>query len=263
MKEIGKTLKDKREQMNLSLSDAHNATRVQEKYLAAIEVGNLDVFKDEVYYKSFLRSYSKYLGFDPEEFIDLFNTHKRATEQASKLEKVSFPDTLVNQHKNSFYKKRILIAGLVIIFLVLLAAFIYLYINISKVVEPIETDSFKQVEVENEESVSREDNTVILEQEKSLIEENVPKTEIPAKQSLKIEAKENVWIRVDIDGRMAYEGTLSKGSRKIWEADKSFTLKLGYAPGVKVFFNDEDVDVVSGAVQDINTVVLKKNDIRV
>jgi cytoskeletal protein RodZ len=33
MKEIGKTLKDKREQMNLSLSDVHKATKVQEKYL--------------------------------------------------------------------------------------------------------------------------------------------------------------------------------------------------------------------------------------
>ncbi|MDR2251689.1 MAG: DUF4115 domain-containing protein [Endomicrobium sp.] len=44
----------------------------------------------------------------------------------------------------------------------------------------------------------------------------------------------------------------------MWEADNSFTLKLGYAPGVKVFFNGESVDVVSGTVQDINTIVLKK-----
>jgi cytoskeletal protein RodZ len=262
MKEIGQTLKDKREQMNLSLSDVHNATRVQEKYLAAIEVGNLDVFKAEVYYKSFLRSYSKYLGFDPEEFIDLFNAQKYAIEQASKLEQTSFSESLVNQHKNSFYKKRILIVSFVIICLALLAAFVYLYINISKIAQPMETDSFKQVE--NEESVSTEDNTVISEQEESLIEENVAKTEIPTKQNLKIEAKENVWIRVDIDGRTVYEGTLLKDSIKIWEADKSFMLKLGYAPGVKVFFNGEDVDVMSGAIQDINTVVLKKkNDIRV
>jgi cytoskeletal protein RodZ len=53
MKEIGKTLKDKREQMNLSLSDVHKATKVQEKYLTAIEEGDLDTFKAEVYYKVF------------------------------------------------------------------------------------------------------------------------------------------------------------------------------------------------------------------
>ncbi|MDR1474782.1 MAG: DUF4115 domain-containing protein [Endomicrobium sp.] len=262
MKEVGKALKEKREQMNLSISDVHNVTRIQEKYLAAIEMGNLDLFKAEVYYKSFLRSYSKYLGFDPEEFIDLFNTQKHAIEQASKLDEMSSSDeSLVNQHKTSFYKKIILIVSFVIIFLVLLAAFVYLYINISKIVQPVGSDSFKQVE--NEKSVSRQDNTVILEQKETLIEENVAKPEIQTKQNLKIEAKENVWIRLDIDGIMVYEGTLSKGSRKTWEADKSFMLKLGYAPGVKVFFNGEDVDVVSGAVQDINTVVLKKNDIRV
>jgi cytoskeletal protein RodZ len=260
MKEIGKTLKDKREQMNLSLSDVYNATRIQEKYLAAIEVGNLDVFKAEVYYKSFLRSYSKYLGFDPEEFIDLFNTQKCAIEQASKLEEASFCESLVNQHKNSFYKKRILIVIFVSIFLVLLVAFVSLYRNISKVAQSMRTDTFKQVK--NEELVLIEDNTVILEQEEALIKEDVAETEIPTKQNLEIEAKENVWIRLDIDGRTVYEGTLSKGSKKIWEADKSFMLKVGYAPGVKVFFNGEDVDVVSGAVQDINTIVLKKNDIR-
>jgi hypothetical protein len=44
----------------------------------------------------------------------------------------------------------------------------------------------------------------------------------------------------------------------MWEADNSFTLKLGHAPGVKVFFNGESIDVASGAAQDVNTIVFKE-----
>ncbi|MDR3196217.1 MAG: DUF4115 domain-containing protein [Endomicrobium sp.] len=223
MKEIGKTLKDKREHMNLSLSDVHKAIRVQEKYLAAIEEGDLDAFKAEVYYKSFLRSYSKYLAFDPEEFVELFNAQRREIEYASKSEDPSFSEDC----KNIFCTKKIFIVVAAIVAAALLIVFVCLYKCAPKIVPPVEVDGFKQVEVS-------------------------------AKQNLEIEAKETVWIRVDIDGKTAYEGTLSKGGKKMWEADKSVTLKVGYAPGVKVSFNGKLVDVVSGAVQDVNTVVLKK-----
>ncbi|MDR3306915.1 MAG: DUF4115 domain-containing protein [Endomicrobium sp.] len=254
MKEIGKTLKDKREHMNLSLSDVHKATRIQEKYLAAIEEGDLDAFKAEVYYKSFLRSYSKYLAFDPEEFVELFNAQKREIERASKSEDPSFSEDC----KNIFCTKKIFIVVAAIVAAALLIVFVCLYKYMSKIVQPVEVDGFKQVEDETLPKQTVENEVVVTEQDGSYSEENVQVVEVSAKQNLEIEAKETVWIRVDIDDKTAYEGTLSKGGKKMWEADKSVTLKVGYAPGVKVSFNGKLVDVVSGAVQDVNTVVLKK-----
>jgi cytoskeletal protein RodZ len=258
MKEIGKTLKYKREQMNLSLSDVHKATRVQEKYLVSIEEGDLDVFKAEVYYKSFLRSYSKYLGFDPEEFVDLFNAQKSEMERASKAEEKSFSNFSNKQVKNIFDIKKILIVVTAIVPAVLLIVFVCLYRHISRIAQPGEANVFRQFEDESLTKQSVEGKVAVFEQEGSSSEENTPVVEVSTKQNLEVEAKETVWVMVDIDGRTAYEGTLSKGIKKIWEADKSFTLKLGYVPGVKVFFNGEPVDVISGAVQDVNTVVLNK-----
>ncbi|MDR1434388.1 helix-turn-helix domain-containing protein [Candidatus Endomicrobiellum devescovinae] len=254
MKEIGKTLKDKREQMNLSLSDVHKATKVQEKYLAAIEEGDLDAFKDEVFYKSFLRSYSKYLGFDPEEFVELFNSQKREIERSPKSEEVSFCAV----EKNIFNTKKIFIVVVAIIAVALLIIFVCLYRNMSKIAQAVESDNFKQIECESLPKEKIEDDATVMEQDEPYSEEKIPNAEASTRQNLEIEAKETVWIKVDIDGKAVYEGTLLKGGKKMWEVNNSFTLKLGYAPGVKVFFNGESVDVVSGAVQDVNTIILKK-----
>jgi cytoskeletal protein RodZ len=252
MKEIGKTLKEKRGYMNLSLSDVHKATKIQEKYLAAIEEGDLRVFKAEVYYKSFLRSYSKYLGFDAEEFVELFNAQKREIEESSKLEESS-----LNDSKNIFYIKKIFIVIAAIVTIALAATFICLYKRMSNI---FQSDTTKQVEDQNfPDQLEQGDDVVVTMQPSGIVfKDNASSAKVLTKQNLEIEAKETVWIKVDIDGKTAYEATLPKGTRKVWEADKLFTLRVGYAPGVKVFFNGEVVDIISGSVQDVNTVVLKK-----
>jgi hypothetical protein len=128
----------------------------------------------------------------------------------------------------------------------------------SKIAQAVESDNFKQIECESLLKEKIEDDATVMEQDEPYSEEKIPNAEASTRQNLEIEAKETVWIKVDIDGKAVYEGTLLKGGKKMWEANNSFTLKLGYAPGVKVFFNGESVDVVSGAVQDVNTIILKK-----
>ncbi|MDR3274849.1 MAG: DUF4115 domain-containing protein [Endomicrobium sp.] len=95
----------------------------------------------------------------------------------------------------------------------------------------------------------------------NIIEENTDtdaSSVIVPKQKLVIEAVSNVWIKIYSDNKIVFEGTISSGSKKSWEADKIFILKIGYAPGIKVFFNDKQVDVVSNAKQDVNTIILDK-----
>jgi cytoskeletal protein RodZ len=245
MKEIGKALKDKRERMSLSLSDVHKSTKIQEKYLIAIEEGDLDVFKAEVYYKSFLRSYSKYLGFDREEFIELLNSRKGEAKQSLKLEE----QLSCNDRKKTSHKKKIFIVVAVIVVIVSM----YLYKRMPNSVQP---NSLKEESLQSQEEV--QDDIMDMQQDELYSKSDTSAVEVLTKQNLEIETKETVWIKVDIDGKTAYEGTLPKGVKRTWEAYELFTLKVGYAPGIKVFFNAEAVDIMSGAVQDVSTVILKK-----
>ncbi|MCA6070939.1 MAG: helix-turn-helix domain-containing protein, partial [Endomicrobium sp.] len=50
---------------------------MQERYLIAIEEGDMSAFFAEVYYKSFVRSYANYLDLEPEELIERLNIKKR------------------------------------------------------------------------------------------------------------------------------------------------------------------------------------------
>ncbi|GHT60057.1 hypothetical protein AGMMS50222_04410 [Endomicrobiia bacterium] len=64
--------------MNVSLVNVRNTVKVQEKYFSAIEEGDMSVFFAKVYfYKSFVRFYAKYLGFDPEELIERYDADER------------------------------------------------------------------------------------------------------------------------------------------------------------------------------------------
>ncbi|MDR3125114.1 MAG: DUF4115 domain-containing protein [Endomicrobium sp.] len=277
MKEIGKMLKEKREKLNLTLVDAHKVIKIQEKYLKAIEDGDTSIFFAEVYYKSFVRSYSKFLGFDPEEVIDMINLkYKQKMLENESKNSDSNKSSCKNQGD---IKKLLIILGIVvaIILSVLILFFNKKVLNFNNevknfmIVESVENshnDNSQELSLKQNEEYNLSENTDdknngaetgqhdssdILVEDKQQIEKPMSSN----KQKIEIIAKENVWIRLDKDGKTVYEGILNKGQRKVWDANKKFMLKMGYAPGLKVFFNGQEVDVAKNSVQDVNTIVLE------
>lgn len=268
MKEIGKMLKKKREQKNISLSDVHKAIKVQEKHLLAIEEGNVDMntFFAEIYYKSFLRSYARYLGLDSEEIVGIFNARKH------ELTKESFNQNgcscvcnksieNTSEKNRNINIKKILIIFMILMMVVFLIFFLYLkYVTVSSSL--LEVEGKQQKDNSNGQSYVK-GMVAIVKPEKIDIKEKLTITEkkemnADIEQKLVIEATNNVWIRLDCNNKTVYEGTLLSGNKKTWDTvNKSFKLKIGYVPGIKVFFNGNLVNVLVGAVQNVNTIVLK------
>ncbi|MCA6085159.1 helix-turn-helix domain-containing protein [Candidatus Endomicrobiellum agilis] len=247
MKEIGKLLKEKRRKMNISLTDVQEVTKIQEKYISAIEDGDMSVFFAEVYYKSFVRSYAEYLGFDPEELLKKLDIRKR--QMSVEKEHSTNADGKLN--KETSLKSKISAKKLLMIVFAIVTAFFVLFLYLSKNVSSVRPSVETPLRIKT--SNNREQTGVIA----PAVGEN-KEISSSARQKLLIEAVRTVWIKINSDDKMVFEGTIAEGGKNSWEADKSFTLKVGYAPGVKVFFNGEQVDVVSGSVQDVNTVILEK-----
>jgi len=63
--EVGWFLRRERERYNCSLEDAALATRINRRYLQAIEEGNLDVFPDLDDGLRYVTTYASFLGFEP------------------------------------------------------------------------------------------------------------------------------------------------------------------------------------------------------
>lgn len=72
MGELGSRLIRAREARGLTLEDAERDTRISRRYLEALESERFEVIPAPVYARGFLRSYSQYLGEDPQELIHLF-----------------------------------------------------------------------------------------------------------------------------------------------------------------------------------------------
>jgi transcriptional regulator with XRE-family HTH domain len=72
MGELGRLLTRAREARGLTLEDAERDTRISRRYLAALEAEQFEIIPAPVYARGFLRSYSQYLGLDPQEALAMF-----------------------------------------------------------------------------------------------------------------------------------------------------------------------------------------------
>jgi cytoskeleton protein RodZ len=80
MTDIGSTLREARMRLKIDISEVETRTKIRAKYLRAIENEEWDLLPGPVYVKSFLKTYSEYLGLDSRMLID---DYKRRYERPS------------------------------------------------------------------------------------------------------------------------------------------------------------------------------------
>jgi cytoskeleton protein RodZ len=79
---IGRALRAARQKQGKSLETASRETRVRTDYLRALELEEFDALGSDVYVRSFLRSYAKYLGLSHEKVIAVYERAVGRTEPA-------------------------------------------------------------------------------------------------------------------------------------------------------------------------------------
>lgn len=82
MKTIGEILINSREEKGLSVEQIAHETNISKSYINGLEQENFDVFPAEAYLIGFLRTYSEYLGLQPEKMISLYKNYKISEEPA-------------------------------------------------------------------------------------------------------------------------------------------------------------------------------------
>ncbi|MDQ3707575.1 MAG: DUF4115 domain-containing protein [Chloroflexota bacterium] len=78
---LGDMLRDARESRGISLTEAERATKIRQKYLAALEEDNIAALPSPVYGRGFLRNYAVYLGLDADEALELFEESRQPTRE--------------------------------------------------------------------------------------------------------------------------------------------------------------------------------------
>lgn len=81
---LGERIKNRREELGISLSEAAKTTSISIKYLQAIESGFYNELPGEIYAKNFLKVYTKFLGLNSVDFFSLYKSERKIYDKTRK-----------------------------------------------------------------------------------------------------------------------------------------------------------------------------------
>ncbi len=98
--DIGERLKEARQEKDISLESLQDITKIQKRYLEAIEAGNFEKLPGNFYARAFIKEYALVVGLDPEELLEEFKTQIPAPDETENAQYTRFSRTQKEKEKN-------------------------------------------------------------------------------------------------------------------------------------------------------------------
>ena len=283
---VGSFLKQKREGQGLSLDQVASLTRIQSKFLHALEEETFADLPEQVFTRGFVRTYARALGINEEDALRRFSEassefYERGLQEQQQVH-------LKIQEERQGKLNRNLVIGITVVILIALGVFLPRQQQTPTPSTSQETTSAPPSpsrSTEQEEEADREigqelaapqertpEETVVLESpptEPSAPEAMARPTEIekaspnPAASTnepliLELVAKQLTWVVVKSDDEEPHEALLQPGQRVTWKGKSQFTLTLGNAAGVEIKLNGESRGPYGRPGQVVREVVIRK-----
>lgn len=272
MTELGELLKEARMKKGYDVEDVQKITKIQKRYLEAIEDGNLDALPGHFYARAFVKSYAEAVGLDPDSVLGHVKTELPPPTPEEKM--VPLRRTR-QQHRQPLQTGRWLSRVLLYLFAVLILFVIYIAISESDqlpgerqaenppaateppVVEegtegvaapPTQTKPAVPAPSPNPDSQPAQPvakTTLAFVKQ----EGNIYRYELSGAKELQVSitATANCWMRVlkgGPTGEKVDELTLTKGTSKQWNfpGASEASIRLGAAPDVQIQVNGQVLD---------------------
>lgn len=261
LEEIGSILKSQRERLGFTISNVENQIFIPERYLIAIENGNLEKLPSTVQGKGMVKNYAQFLGLDPEPLLLSFADvlQKRLARYREGIPDVKAPSSLRISFKRFLASPTILWIGLVILIAsISLWAGTFIFGSGTSAVEASATIPGVSDILLPTLTLSATPETAIptLSEIEVDITPAIEGEEIPAddteatatpgitgneKVQVQLIILQRTWVRVIVDNILAYEGRLVPGSVKLFGGELSIEVLTGNAAGVEVIYNQRDL----------------------
>ena len=238
MSGLGEFLKKERETQGYSIADVEDKTKIQARYLRAIEEENYTFIPAEVYLRGFVRSYARFLHVEKSDFVtDFLN-------QSTPEKELELPEYAKDNPENKKDGRKIIPAIIVAVL-----AFAILWGAQSVFNQSRQNQDSADKPKPNQEELLPEST-----------EKEPPVAEITEekKLTLRIEISDSsrnnkCWIRIDVDGVMIAEETLRAGDAREYTGNDSIRIRLGNPAVSRLILSGKELDITKGRLEVLDT----------
>jgi len=247
MGKLGDTLRERRIALGVTLDQAEQATRIRARLIDALEEGEYARLPNPGYVRGYISSYARFLDLDPLPLLALYKSETGV----GRFHELNLPQTEEAVAPTGQQHAMPLRSGIIVVVIIALVSLsIWAVTRIWKGPEPTPPEPATVTETtETPAGDSGTDETVVEQTAK-------PASTLEPFTVQVVVAKNGAsWLKVTVDDKKAYEGTLTGGQGKRFEAAKNATIVVGKPSAVTILRDGKRVKIP--ASDDTPTVILK------
>ncbi len=274
--QIGATLRNQREILGLSLNDIENHTKIKQRYLKAIEAGNIEALPSPVQGRGMLKNFASFLGLDAEALLLQFaqGLQNRRTEIQSQTTEVSGPRPTRREGRR--FPMDILLGVILAISLVIFIIWGALQVSalqtggeieptapsIADVLLPSATPSGIPTATATPALILNAENGVANNPEVAPEEVDDNNQQIiyvsedfDRPIQVQIVVRQRAWVQVTVDEKEEFSGRVLPGSAYAFAGEDYVEIQTGNGAGLQVLYNDFDLGTLGTYGEVINFVI--------
>lgn len=275
MSDVGKILKEARMDKGLTLDDLQQTTKIQKRYLIAIEEENFGALPGNFYVKAFIKQYAETVGLDAEPLLEIVSEKLGENKPEQQQQPASRTQLRENRDENSVNRMQNLLSYLptaivVVIVLGIVGTIYFVTYGNSKKAQDTQLEPSQKVSVSSEVSKkqSSKKDTTSKESSKSTdkkakdTEEQIITSTASSGTTFTYTLKSNetankisfavtgsaAWNALYADNVQQWQGTLNSGETKevtLPENTKSITIDLGNSKATTLKINGKDFNFLN------------------
>ena len=266
LKEIGKDLRQRRELLSLHSDEVERNTHVKAHYLDALERGALDELPSTVQTRGMLSNYATFLDLDVDalllRFADALQARHRERNPHKPARKPGQPILANMPPVRSFIAGDMIFGVGMVILLVGFAIWgvsRVMAVQSQQEVDPTSPSiSDVLLSYPNPSSSTATPTFIAVEAfpGEATVTVEIPTQNVNAEVQLNLVAVERTYMRVVVDGEVAFDGRVVPGNAYPFEAENQVEVLVGSGAAIRIVYNGRDLGLMGTFGQVVNNIYL-------